>query len=322
MSKPTLTSASDRAAILLQLVPYLVGQAEVSVAEAAAEFGVSADQMRAMVESLTVMGLPGGMHNDLYDIDWDLLESEDVISLTSSVGLERAPRLTAREAAALLAGLQVAAAIPGVAESEVYAGLLAKLARGAASAPLEVSIAAGPIDDARRAVAAALGAGVAVSFTYKAPDAAATTRTVDPATVMMTNGQWYLQGWCHLRQAMRTFHLERVSGVALTDIPITHARETSPAWFDDASGTLIAVLRFPTSVAPLLGDYLERAQVREIDANTSEAHMPIGDELSLRRPVVRRGGQVELVAPVSARAAARAWAEAGLAQYAADTTHP
>ncbi|HAM13113.1 MAG TPA: WYL domain-containing protein, partial [Microbacterium sp.] len=102
--------ATDRAALLLQLVPYLISKGEVSVAEAADEFDVTAEQMRTMVRGLTVIGLPGDsgywqMANELFDIDWDLLDERDLIAITNSVGLERAPRLTAREAAALLAGL-------------------------------------------------------------------------------------------------------------------------------------------------------------------------------------------------------------------------
>ena len=110
--------ATDRAALMLQLVPYLIGKGEVSLAEAAAEFDVTPDQMRTMVEKLTVIGLPGDggywqMPNELFDIDWDLLDERDTIAITNSVGLERSPKLTAREAAALLAGLQLAQTIPG-----------------------------------------------------------------------------------------------------------------------------------------------------------------------------------------------------------------
>ena len=43
------------------------------------------------------------MANDLFDIDWDLLDEQDLIVITNTVGLERTPRLSAREAAALLA---------------------------------------------------------------------------------------------------------------------------------------------------------------------------------------------------------------------------
>ena len=54
---------------------------------------------------------------------------------------------------------------------------------------------------------------------------------------------------------MRTFHLDRVSDLALTDIPITHGQETVPGWFadtgDDAAGDVNVTFEFPASVAPL-----------------------------------------------------------------------
>jgi proteasome accessory factor C len=311
--------ATDRAALMLQLVPYLIGKGEVSIAEAADEFDVTADQMRAMVEKITVIGLPGDggfwqLPHDLFDIDWDLLDERDLIVITNSVGLERSPRLTAREAAALLAGLQLARSLPGVRDSQLVTGLLAKLARGASATPADVIVAPGPVDGVRDVVDEALQRRVAVSFTYQAPDAAPTTRTVDPVKVHIANGQWYLQGWCHLRQAMRTFHLERVSEVALTDIPITHAAEPVPELFEPGENDSVAHVRFATSLAPLLGDYLDRARV-STEGSDSIAAVRVADEHSLKRLAARRGGQVEILDPVAARRAAASWAEAGLAQY-------
>ena len=45
--------ATDRAALMLQLVPYLIGKGEVTVAEAADEFDVTPAEMQRMVEKLT-----------------------------------------------------------------------------------------------------------------------------------------------------------------------------------------------------------------------------------------------------------------------------
>jgi proteasome accessory factor C len=311
--------ATDRAAIILQLVPYLIGKGEVSVAEAADEFDVTPEQMRGMVEKLTVIGLPGErgywqMSNDLFDIDWDLLDERDLIVITNSVGLERSPRLTAREAAALLAGLQLARTIPGVGDTELFAGLLAKLARGASATPADVIVAPEPVDAARDTVAAAVRDGVAVSFTYQAPDAAPTTRTVDPVKIHIANGQWYLQGWCHMREAMRTFHLDRVSDIRLTDIAVTHGEEPAPGWFASGADDVVIHARFPTAVGPLLGEYLDRADVAT-SGDQSSATLRVADELSLRRLAARRGGAFEITEPEGARRAAAQWAAAGLAQY-------
>ena len=89
--KPLL--ATDRAALILQLVPYLIGKGEVSLTEAAEEFDVTVEQMRAMVEKLTVIGLPGDggfwqMANDLFDIDWDLLDQQDLVFIKTHLAIQ------------------------------------------------------------------------------------------------------------------------------------------------------------------------------------------------------------------------------------------
>jgi len=153
-----------------------------------------------------------------------------------------------------------------------------------------------------------------MSFTYKAPDAPATTRTVDPVKVHIASGQWYLQGWCHLREAMRTFHLDRVSDVRLTDIPIAHGGEPVPDLFEPSDTDAAVELAVRSAVVPLLADYLDRATVVGTGAIRT-AQIRVADATSLRRVAARHGGDVEVRSPDSARAAVASWAEAALDQY-------
>jgi len=315
--KPLL--AADRVRAYLTLVPYLLERGQVSLDEAAREFGVSAAEMRAMVEKLTVIGLPGDngywqQPHELFDISWDLLDDEGIIEITNDVGLRRVPRFTAREAAALLTGLQMVAALPAVSDSGLVAGLLAKLSRAAADAPADVVIAPDAVDEVRDVVAAALRQGVAVAFRYQAPDAEPTTRTVDPVQVLITNGQWYLQGWCHLREAMRTFHLDRVSEPVLTDISITHADAPVPDAFGSAGDDIEVVVSLPSRLVPLLGDYARPENTEQHGADVTVG-IRLADQRGIKRIAGRFGGQLEVRAPRMARAAAREWAAEGLALY-------
>ena len=89
-AKPLL--AIDRVAIVMNLVPYLVERGPVSVTEAARELDVAPDVLRRLAEGLVVIGLPDGMHNDLFDIDWDLLDEHDELQLLNTVAFDRVSR--------------------------------------------------------------------------------------------------------------------------------------------------------------------------------------------------------------------------------------
>lgn len=306
--------AADRVAIVMTLVPYVIEHGPTKVEDAARLFGVTPAVMREMVENLNVIGLPGGMDNELFSIDWDAFDEQDEIVLVNVVAFERAPRLTSREAAALLAGLQLAQAVPLVAEQGVVAGLIAKLARGAGAVPGELVLAPDPVDDVRATVSDALTRGRAVSFTYRPVDGEAMTRTVDPIRILASDAQWYLRGWCHLRRAVRTFHLERVSDLVVTEIPAGSHDDHETELFSGPRGDVAVRIRFANHVGPLLGQYLEHA---ELDAGPEEsiATLHVADPRALKRLATRRGGAVEVLEPAEARQAAAEWAAAALARY-------
>ena len=68
-----------------------------------------------------------------------------------------------------------------------------------------------------------------VTFNYHSPEHGPMARGIDPYGVVFRQGRWYVIGFCHLRQAMRSFRLDRISEV-------TSQRETfsRPAGFDPA----------------------------------------------------------------------------------------
>ncbi len=55
-----------------------------------------------------------------------------------------------------------------------------------------------------------------IRLRYTAGDGTATTRDVEPVLFAATNGQWYLVGWCRLRDAMRWFTVSRIERAVVT----------------------------------------------------------------------------------------------------------
>ncbi len=66
-------------------------------------------------------------------------------------------------------------------------------------------------------VSAAIRQRRRVQFDYEAYDKSGSRRELEPYGVIHLDGRWYLTGRCLLREALRTFRLDRVSGLQLRD---------------------------------------------------------------------------------------------------------
>lgn len=87
--------------------------------------------------------------------------------------------------------------------------------------------------------------------------ATTTERRVDPYGVVFHWGRWYLAAWCHLRQAMRVFRLDRV--VSMEVVAETFVR---PVGFDSLAFVMenLAMTPYGWEVEVLLETTLERAK--------------------------------------------------------------
>jgi predicted DNA-binding transcriptional regulator YafY len=92
---------------------------------------------------------------------------------------------------------------------------------------------------------------------------AETERQVDPYGLVFHWGRWYLAAWCHLRQAMRVFRLDRVTSMEV--IPETFVR---PAGFDS--------LTFVTQSLAMTPWGWEVEVLLETTLETVERQMPPG----------------------------------------------
>jgi proteasome accessory factor C len=101
-----VTGARDQVARLLALVPYIQARREVSLEQAAADFGVRPAQLVKDLNVLWFCGLPGLEMGDLIEVDMDALQGEGVIRVSNVDYLSRPLRLDSSEAAALVVALR------------------------------------------------------------------------------------------------------------------------------------------------------------------------------------------------------------------------
>jgi proteasome accessory factor C len=313
--------AQDKLAFLLSLVPYLMDRQSVSVAEAAAHFGVPVAQIRSAVELIAVSGIPGEttqyQHGDLFDIAWDDFEQNDVIVLTNLVAIDDSPRFSAREAAALIAGLQYLSALPENADRQAIATLMSKLARGASSEPSQVAVENSETSELLSLVRRAVAEGVQLEFDYSGLRGQVERRRVDPLRVESLDADWYLRGYDHLREAVRTFRLDRISAAAVSDRPISFRASDvllPDSLFEGSPDDVVVTIEIDTAASSLLADYAPD-EVEDIGDGRTRLRLRVQQFGSLARLVVGLPGRPLVLEPAAARAAVREWAERAWERY-------
>jgi len=314
--------AQDKLAFLLALVPYLMDRDRVSVAEAAAHFGVEKSQLRDAVRLIAVSGIPGETNQyqpgDLFDIAWDDFEQNDQIVLTHQVAIDDSPRFSAREAAALIAGLQYLSALPENADRDVIGSLMAKLARGSSGAPSQVAVAGSETDETLAVIRDAVAAGTQLDFVYLNSRGERERRRVDPLRIESTDQDWYLRGWDHLREAIRTFRLDRIDDLSATDEPIAYkpGDVTLPdTLFQGSADDLLVQIEVSAAAVPLIVDYIpEGAQQIEADGFVRTS-VRVAHYHGLKRLVAGLSGVLTVLDPPEARRVVADWARAGAERY-------
>jgi proteasome accessory factor C len=314
--------AQDKLAFLLALVPYLMDRDRVSVAEAAEHFGVEQEQVREAVRLIAVSGIPGETNayqpGDLFDIAWDDFEENDQIILTHQVAIDDSPRFSAREAAALIAGLQYLTALPENADRDAVGSLMAKLTRGASAAPSQLAVARSETDEALATIRDAVIAGVQVEFDYLSSRGERERRRVDPLRIESVDQDWYLRGWDHLRTAIRTFRLDRIDDLVATDEPITYRPgdvKLPETLFTGTPEDQLVTVEVSASAIALIEDYIPEGAARSERGGVIRTSVRVAHFHGLKRLVAGLSGVLTVLDPPEARQVVAAWAQAGVERY-------
>jgi len=314
--------AQDKLTFLLTLVPYLIECQQVSVTEAAEHFGVSAEQIRQAVRLIAVSGVPGRTStyqpDDLFDIAWDDFEQNDEIVLTHPIAIEESPRFSAREAAALIAGLQYLSSLPENTDRAALATLTSKMTKGAASEPVQVGVSTVESNATLAAIRSAVEAGTQLEIEYLNAQGTRERRMVDPIRVESVDADWYLRGWCHLRSAVRAFRLDRITSIAVTDTPVANAaagvvlRDTL---FDPSDNDLLVTIDVTPAAEMLLADYVPDGALREERDGIVRTTVRVSHYHGLKRLITGMAGMATIVEPAEARAVVEEWAASAVERY-------
>jgi proteasome accessory factor C len=339
MSGQAGTSARASAARLqrlLALVPYVTSRKVASIAETAAAFGLSEQQL---VDDLNMLWCVELRAPDPYcPIDLSYEGGEIVVSQADPVA--RPLRLGADEASALLVALRMLADVEPVLTSEdaarpgdepvpaavptVVSRVIAKLEAASGEAAALSSQVAVQVDAPGLAVLSrareALTAGRRVHLTYYVPGRdEATERDVDLMRLVVVDGRSYLEGWCRRAEGVRLFRVDRVVAIEVLDAPAEVPAGAQPKDIDQGlyqPGP--DDLRVVLELAPdgrWVADYYPCEEVTEIGDGRLRAVLRTADPRWVRRLALRLGDQGHVVEPADLVSEVREQAATALAHY-------
>jgi proteasome accessory factor C len=292
------TSASDRVARLLAMVPWIAAQDGPTVDEVCQRFALSRRKLIEDLEVLMMVGVPPYTPDTLIDV---VIEGDRVWLRFADV-FSRPLHLTPEQGLALVAAGSASQGLPGGELHGPLATALGKLAGVLGVDPAEaVSVTLGEsrpgVLDALR-TAAAEGRRVRIDY-YSYGRDERTTRTVDPHAVYAQGGAWYLRGYCHRALDLRQFRVERVVDVQVLDE--TFDREAATAAGAGGAAEFVPgpdVARVTLDLAPAAAWVVETYPVDEVsdlDDGWRRVRLAVTARPWLERVLVRLGRQARVV---------------------------
>ncbi|MEU6081199.1 WYL domain-containing protein [Streptomyces sp. NPDC047108] len=312
------TNAIDQTRRMLSLVTYLRERPGARVSDVARAFGITEDELISDLDVLPMCGTSfrGG---DLLDIDTD----GDRIWWHNPDDVAAPLRLAADEATALLVAARAVATLPGLREGDRQALLraTAKLEAAAgeaagASSRLSVTFESegGVFADVDRAISERRRLWLRY---YSPARDELTEREVDPIRLFAV-GHTYMEAWCRLSEARRTFRLDRVAEIRLLDAPA----DPPPVELRDLSEGLVQPSDEDPEVVVETGpagrwvaEYYPHDSAEELPDGGLRVTLRTPDPTSLRRLALRLGQDGHIASPRDLAESARQVACDALAAY-------
>jgi predicted DNA-binding transcriptional regulator YafY len=139
-----------------------------------------------------------------------------------------------------------------------------------------------------------------------------TERIVSPQRLTHYRDNWYLDAWCHTRDALRSFAVERIVTAKILDhaareISETELMEHFASSYGIFAGKAVqtAILHFTAERARWVADeqWHPQQQGKFLPNGSYELRIPYANETELTMDILKHGTAVEVIAPESLRQA-------------------
>jgi len=315
----TALTADARLNLTIALTTYLNDHGPATVSELAEHFDVPADEIRRAVGTMYSAALANpeqswAMHiND----DW---RDDEVVELHSQEILDGNPRISARQATALAAGLAVLASAANEADKVEIQNLITLLSRGTVpgAAPSAVAVMPGTIDADFAKMRQAIIGQKRVAFDYIDSSNELSHREFDPIKLESNDALWNLRGYCHLRKEERAFRLDRMQSSVVLDTPWSqeaHDLELSEKIYMASDHDTKVIVEVSPEAYDLIGNFdAEILDGTDEHATVRRIEISIGYLPNLGKLIAGFGGAARVISPPTARAVVRDYALKALGQ--------
>jgi len=247
-------TARERMGRLLSVIPWVTQNEGALIDEIERRFDYPREMLlRDLQEVVFFVGVYPFTPDQLIEVDI----SDDKVWIRYADWFARPLRLTAEEAATLLAAASAALVLTDEETPDPLTRALTKLGTiVGAKADQAIDVRLGDaqteiVDEIRHA----LDNQVLSIRYYSYGRDSISERQIDPLRLFNEHGNWYLDAWCHTADAPRVFRVDRISHADRTDIPVDNSRSVQSASFAASSGDPRVTLRLGRSAHWVVEQY-------------------------------------------------------------------
>lgn len=289
----------EKAARMLDLVPFISSHQGISTSELASQFGISEEELLSDLNSLWMCG---DSRFDLIDLSFD----SGFVTIRNAQTLNLIRSLSPQEIISIVIGLDlIEKGLPGDRKdlATEISSLRAKLGEG-----MTRILDANPAHDSNviEAIKEALHKTRKIHISYFSPsDDEITERDITPLDFIQNQGHDFLIAYCDRAQAQRSFRVDRIQSAEILD---ETALQSSP--IEDSSDATFSSVRILHSVRRS-----RESLGSSISGEGSHVSVSSYSEDWLSRTVISAAGAMEVTVPLETRRNIADRAAEALQQY-------
>jgi len=286
----TQSTPVEKAARLLDLVPFNSTPQGIALTELAEEFNLSESELLSDLNTLWMCGLPGYTPLELIDLEFE----SGYVSIRNAEVLQRVRLLTKQELVIILLGLDILRSSIETKREDLQ-DAISGLTRRIKEIVGNVATASPIVDSVHRAIISqAIASRMDLKIKYhSAIRDTVTERAITPLELSVDRGFEVLNAYCQSAEGFRTFRLDNLRSVELAGSSVSIPEPTEPA---DHQWQILIKSRFRTSSERFRSTY----KPRESSAGEQVTVNSFSRDWLLRNAVSTLAS-VEVQLPVSAR---------------------